>query len=521
MNNEIKANTSPKKEKKTSSASQHRAMSAILVVIFILAFAGVNVLAVFLVNRFPALEIDLTSDGAFSLQSTTEEYLEYMDETVKVKVLLSEEALLAVADDNGSATYSYQVNQLLREMSRYDSIDLEYLDLTATSTKALTEKYPDVDWSSSDNLIIVENQSGDKYKLLKTSDVFSYDSEYAYYYGSSVMNGQYLEQEVLTAIQRVTSNKTIKVALSVGNGEVVNPESAAYQSFSYISVLLDDNAYDVETVNLLTQEIPEDADILIMLAPAYDITADTADNLSSWLENGGEYGKTFFYVPYDYAGDTPNIDLFLEQWGMSVTYGYINENDTSKTLSSGNPPELYNLVDYANDTYTAGLKDTSKQVLTPFCMPVEILDSEMAAPLLTSSDKASIRVPSSTADETADAEYIQSDGEALNAAVISEKSNDNDQKSNVIVWGSYDALSIYNLYYYSANYNNSEYVVNLFNTITENDAESIVVQGIALGGQYMTVTSAQQVAVLVIFVFLVPIGLAVVGIVIWVRRRNR
>lgn len=527
MNSEINKNTENKNlvdNAKTSykrmTTKQRKIFNAVFIVIFLLIFAGLNVLSVFLVNKFPSLEVDLTAKGAYSLQETTEEYLEYMEDEIFLKVLKTEEQLLGFSDDNGNTSYAYQVNQLLREMSQFDKLNLEYMDLTSTSNKALSEKYPDIDWSSAENLILVENADGSKYKLLTTGDVFSFDSQSAYYYGTNVMNGQYLEQEVLSAIQRVTSEKIVKVALSTGNGEVVNEESEAYSYFSYISVLLDDNAYDVENINLLTQTPSEDTDIIIMMAPRYDLTDSAVDNLSQWLSNDGNYGKTFLYVPYDYADDTPNIDLFLEQWGMAVTDGYINENDLTKTVSSAEPPELNGMVDYANDTYTAGLKDTTRSVLMPYCMPVEILDSDMATPLLTSSTQASVRLPSATDDETA-VEYIDSTGDALNAAAISTKTNDAEQKSNVIVWGSYDGLGIYNLYYYSANYGNASYFINLLNTLTENETESIVVEGVSLDSDVMVVTSAQKVIVFVIFVVLIPVAIFVTGIVIWLRRRNR
>lgn len=503
--------------KSTSSSKARRIMNAVFILIFVLVFAGINVLAVFLVNKFPSLEADLTDKGAYSLSDTAKEYLTYMNSSVKVKVLMTEKSLTSYTDDSGSSAYPYQVNQLLREMSTYDKVELEYIDLTEISNKSLSEKYPDIDWSSSKNFILVEN--GDKYKVLSMYDVFSYDSEYAYYYSTYVFNGQYLEQSVLSAVSRVTSDRIPKVAMSVGNGEMLSESHQSYNYYSYISVLLDDNAYDVSTINLLTEKPSEDLDAIIMFAPSYDLSDDAVDNISQWLTNGGEYGKSFIYIPYDYANETPNIDLFLEQWGMKVTQGYINENDTSMILSSGNPAELYNLVNYSDKTYTDGLKDTTRSLLMPFCMPIEILDTENVSPLLVSSDKASTRLIGATGDE-ASVEYIDSTGEALCAAAVSSKQNDSEKTSSVIVWGSYDGLSNNTLYQYSSNCNNAPYFINLMNTLCDNDNTSILVEGVSLDSGSMTVTVAQQVAIFAVFVVIIPIALAVTGIVVWARRKN-
>ncbi len=517
MNNENIKNTetvtdSVKTSYKRMTTKQRKLFYSVFIVIFLLIFAGVNVLATFLVNRFPALEIDFTSGGAYSLQKTTDEYLDYMEAQVNINVLMEEEQLLSI-----DSTYGYQVNQLLREMSRYDKVNLEYVNIEAASMKAMSEKYPDVDWTSSENVIIVEDANTGKYECLGIYDVFapSYDQSY-----NVVITGQYIEQCVLSSIQKITADKVVKIALSTGNGEFFNANSDLKDYCSYLPVFLEDNAYEIEEVNLLTKTPSEDTDIIIMMAPSVDLTTEAVDNLSAWLSNDGNLGRTLVYVPFDHAEETPNIDLFLEQWGLKVGEGYISENDLTKGLAMmGEESKVCSLMDYYDETYTEGLTDKSLSVLMPYCMPVEILDEEMATPLLQSSDTADILIPAEDADS--DHEYIKRDGTPVNAAAISTKTNDNEESSHVIVWGSYDGLSNKWLYSaYSGNINNTSYFVNLLNTLTDNDA-MIVVETVQVGGETMIVTSAQQIAVFIIFVILIPVGLVVIGIIVWNKRRHR
>ncbi|MBQ2943920.1 MAG: GldG family protein [Ruminococcus sp.] len=514
MNNtEAVSAESAKASLKRMTTKQRKLFNTIFIIIFLLIFAGVNVFATFLVKRFPSLELDFTSSGAYSLNTTTEEYVEYMDVEVNIKVLMEEESLLSI-----DSTYGYQVNQLLRELSKYKKVNLEYVNIEAISMKAMSEKYPDVNWSSADNLLIVEDKATGKYECLGIYDVFAatYDQEY-----NISFTGQYLEQCVLSSIQKITSDKIVKIALSTGNGEFFNENSDLSSYCAYLPIVLEDNAYEIERVNLLSQSPSEDTDIIIMMAPSVDLTTEAVDNLSLWLSNNGNYGRTLVYVPFDHKeAETPNIDLMLEQWGMKVKEGYISENDLSKGLAMmGDDSKMYSMMDYAEQTYTEGLADKSLSVLMPYCMPVEILDENMAKPLLQSSSMADVVIPSK--EDATELNYEYSNGQPLNAAVISTKTNDNEESSQIVVWGSYDGLSDRWTYSaYSSNFNNTAYFINLLNILTDNDA-MILVESVDVGGQSIIVTSAQQITVFALFVIVIPVALVVIGLIIWNKRRHR
>lgn len=501
--------------KKRLTLKQRKLINAAIIVIAVLIIVGVNILATVLVNRFPALEADVTSTGAYSLNATTEEYLRYMENEVKVSVLMTEENFTNRTDDSGSASYYYQVDKLLKEMSVYENFTLEFKDISAASASKLSSQYPDIDWTSTDNLILVE--CGDKYKMLTTTDVFSFSEEYAYYYGMNVISGQSIEQCMLTTIQKLTATDTLKIALTTGNSEFLNEQHQKYSSYSGLEDLLEDNAYEVVELNLLTEELSEDIDALLMVAPSVDITNEQSEKINDWLINGGDYGKTFMYVPFDFTESTKNMDLLLEQWGMKIKKGYIYENDLTMALSGSSTPQLTSIVNYADETFTEDLKTTALPLIMPYSMGVEITDDTVATAMLTSSDTADLLLLNESTEE---AVFEESTGEALNYAAIGKKGNDDLSKvSNFIVWGSYDAVSDSAIN--STNFNNAAYFVNIFNTTLGNEAEAIVIDSVGLGYDSLTVSSAQQVAVFVIFVVIIPLAVFAVGIVVWVRRKNR
>ncbi len=501
--------------KKRLSLRQRKLVNAAIIVVVLLIVVGVNILASVLVNRFPSLEADVTSKGAYSLNATTKEYLKYMEDELKVSVLTTEEAFSGRSDDSGSNSYYYQVNKLLREMSVYENFNLVYNDISAASASKLSAQYPDIDWTSPDNLILVE--SGDRYEMLTVSDIFSYSEEYEYYYGMNVIDNQSIEQSILKTAQKLTAKDTLKIAVSTGNGEFLNEQHQLYTAYTDLIELLEDNAYDVVTLNLLTEQIPEDTDALLMVAPSVDITDEQSEKINTWLINGGDYGKTFVYVPFDFTESSENMDLLLEQWNMNVKSAYIYENDLSMALSGSSTPQLTSIVNYADETFTEDLKTSALPVIMPYSMAIEITDEKAVTPLLTSSNTADLLLLNESAEEPV---YEKSAGEAFNYAVLSKKGNDDLSKaSNFVVWGSYDGLRQDAIL--SSNFNNASYFVNIFNETLGNEAEAIVVESVQLGYETLTVTSAQQVTVFVIFVALIPLGVFALGIVVWVRRKNR
>lgn len=503
-NKEIKNFTTEKSASaKRMGPKARRAYNTIFIVMVILVFIGVNILSMFLVDRFPNLAKDFTSTDSYSLQKVTDEYFNYMSRELTVKVLISEDTVEAVNSD-----YGYQINLLLKKMDTYEKVKVERVDIAATALQSMQEKYPDIDWTDPANFIIIEDEATGRYKGVGLYDVFSAQLDSS---GEAVVYGQRLEQAVLSAMQYVTTEEVLKVAFSVGNGEVLNPDSNYYDDYAYVSYLFESNAYEVQNINLLTETPDESIDIIVMAAPTADLSNEESEKLTTWLDNNGNFGKTFVYIPNDLAEKTDNIDILLKQWDMKITNGYISENDLQRLY---NGEAYYSLMSYYDETYTENLKNSTLAMFMPYCMPVEVLNEDTVRPLLESSTMADVAPFAGDANGT----IIRSDGTAVTAAAISYKSNEDGINSNIIVWGSLKSLR--NDYLFDGNTGNDEYIANLFNTLY-NRAEQIVVEGASVGVDEIMVTTAEQVIVGVIFIFVVPVSVMVVGIVVWVRRRNR
>ena len=180
----------------------------------------------------------------------------------------------------------------------------------------------------------------------------------------------------------------------------------------------------------------------------------------------------------------------------------------------------YSIYDYPEDdtTYTKGLRSTEIPVVMSLCMPVDVEDASTAKPLLTSSDEAFF-IPLDLSEDT---ENFDPDAEKLNGAAIGQRSDGepDSKKSSVVVIGSYDAVT--RSYIGSTSYNNAAYFVNLFNTLSDKDDVSVIIEGKNPSANELGLTSVDSILIPSILVrFVIPIGVLIAGLIIWIRRRYR
>lgn len=481
------------------SRSAKRGTTALLLtILFVAIVVGLNIVANLLTSRFPVLSSDLTASNVYELTDTSTEYMNTLEKEVTVYVLVEEQTLEAQGD------YYVQVNKLLHQFDQHSTkLSLKYIDLSTNPT--FTSSYTDINWTSSSYLLLVE--CGKEYLAVAYEDVFTYNAEYLSYYGEYVVDGQQLEQALLTAILNVTTEEKVGVTLLSGHGEL---DTTAF------ATLLSNNAYSVESVNLLNGTISENSQFVVIYAPTNDIDKDTYDTLVDWLYNDGEYGHTLLFVPNDaITVDTPYIDTLLEEWSMSVSKSWIYETDT-QYMTNSLYPNLISIFNYDETEFAGGLRDTTIPVVLMYCMPVELLDTD-ATSLLSSSDSA-VQMPLD-ADENWN--YQDEEPQKLTGAAISTQGNEDETKSsNVIVVGSYAALSDTALS--ATSFNNTAYFINMFNTIAERDDATITVEGKSLDSNELGITSNFTSTFLaVVFRYLVPLAVVAVGIVMWLRRRHK
>ncbi|WP_295247867.1 Gldg family protein [Ruminococcus sp.] len=483
------------KSRKAKHGTVAMAITALVIVMVIV----LNIIIGLLVNRFPDLELDLTSNNSFALQDDTIDYVSHLNNDVTVYILMEKDTF------ESQGTYFVQAQKMLNKMVSKSNgkMKVKYVDLT--SNPSFTSDYPNVDWqsSSANNIVLVE--SGKQYKVLTLADCFEYDEQTYNYNGSYSFTGTKIEQAVITAILNVTTNDKVVVDMIKGNNE---------QDYSSLKTLLENNAYQVNEVSLATGDFDIDAKVAIMYAPSVDLDEKIVEKLSTWLSNDGKYGRSLIYVPTADMGEMPNLDDFLKEWGMSIDRGYVFETDESTLVSASSP---YAFTVSYGDYYKDNLKNSKIPVVVSESHAVNITDENTAHALLKTTDKAGV-LPID-ADKSWDyKDAITGNGE--NVAAEGVMTNEDKKSSRVVVFGSYIMFSDTIMKYNS--FNNSAYFMNVINTIADKEDVGITIESKSIDNTELGITDvATQNTMLVVFVIVIPIAILVAGFVFWLRRRNR
>lgn len=483
------------KSRKAKHGTVAMAITALVIVMVIV----LNIIIGLLVNRFPDLELDLTSNNSFALQDDTIDYVSHFNNDVTVYILMEKDKF------ESQGTYFVQAQKMLNKMaSKSDGkMKIKYVDLT--SNPSFTSNYPNVDWqsSSANNIVLVE--SGKQYKVLTLTDCFEYDEQTYNYYGTYSFTGTKIEQAVVTAILNVTTDDKVVVDMIKGNNE---------QDYSSLKSLLENNAYQVNDVSLATGDFDKDAKVAIMYAPSVDLDEKIVEKLSTWLSNDGKYGRSLIYVPTADMGEMPNLDDFLKEWGMSIDRGYVFETDETALVNANSP---YAFTVSYGDYYKDNLKNSKIPVVVSESHAVNITDENTAHALLKTTNKAGV-LPID-ADKSWDyKDAITGNGE--NVAAEGVMTNEDKKSSRVVVFGSYVMFSDTIMQYNS--FNNSAYFMNVINTIADKEDVGITIESKSIDNTELGITDvATQNTMLVVFVIVIPIAILVAGFVFWLRRRNR
>lgn len=482
-----------------SRKAKHGTVAMAITALFIVMVIVLNIIIGLLVNRFPDLELDLTSNNSFALQDDTIDYVSHLNNDVTVYILMEKDKF------EGQGTYFVQAQKMLNKMaSKSDGkMKIKYVDLT--SNPSFTSNYPNVDWqsSSANNIVLVE--SGKQYKVLTLTDCFEYDEQTYNYYGTYSFTGTKIEQAVVTAILNVTTDDKVVVDMIKGNNE---------QDYSSLKSLLENNAYQVNDVSLATGDFDKDAKVAIMYAPSVDLDEKIVEKLSTWLSNDGKYGRSLIYVPTADMGEMPNLDDFLKEWGMSIDRGYVFETDETALVNANSP---YAFTVSYGDYYKDNLKNSKIPVVVSESHAVDITDENTAHALLKTTNKAGV-LPID-ADKSWDyKDAITGNGE--NVAAEGVMTNEDKKSSRVVVFGSYIMFSDTIMKYNS--FNNSAYFMNVINTIADKEDVGITIESKSIDNTELGITDvATQNTMLVVFVIVIPIAILVAGFVFWLRRRNR
>lgn len=480
-------------------------MSVVLTVVFIGALIAVNLIVGLLSERFDTTA-DLTDSGIYTLEESTQSFIASVDKDVTITVLNSEKSFESLGE-----MYK-QVNELLKKIEMSGShVKLNYIVLAQNPNYSSRFKGETL----SDNYVVVECEQTGRHKTISPYDYFTFNQQYLTYYQQYVVEGSNIEQEAVSAIMAVTNDSPVRVAFTEGYGE-----SQTYYGEFYS--LLEKNGYDVETINLSQiSEIDGEIDYVVVFAPTMDYDNDNLTKLDKFLDNGGHFGKNVLYFASTAQPQTPNIEQFLNDWGLSVGYSGVGQTDASHCMGSGVGYYWHyqnvQSTDYAGDAAGSPLYFYAANIRPVIQIWGGSKGSVEQEVLLTTYDGAFLMPLEDKEQEGWSLDTAESG--IFNDAVVAYRTHSTElTRSRLIVFGTETIAS--STFLNPTNSVNELFFVNMFNYISGRE------QGVTITPKSFGYTgfemNAQQAGILgIVLCVVIPVVVIVLGIVIWVRRRHR
>ena len=481
-------------QQKLTQAGRLKLLLATFVCLLVIGTFLINLVAMQLGERYK-LTFDLTANAAFEVGEETKSLLQSLDQDVEIFVLATEDAF-------SGNPYFVQAQRIIEQYPRHSSrVKLTYVDYVFDPTFA--SRYPDLSLSEGDVLVV----SGDLVKQLHLSDLFNYDYTES---GNLNIQSSRAEEAVTSAILYVTSEDQIHVAVLTGNGMA---DMTAFFD------LLTANNYEVTEVNLTLDALDNTYDLALLLGPRIDLSEDALKKLDAFLYNDGAYGKTLFYTADVTQEPLPNLNVFFKEWGIIIGDGAVFETTAERTYRY---QPYYPIATYVDEAYRDSLIDPSAPVLMPLARPLDLLyqtrDGNLNEVLLEFSESSGVRPPEAV--DSFSVEEAKRWGPMPALVLASNRiygtTGVTQFRSNLIVSAStamLDAFSIQN-----TSLSNSEYLLNLFNTLFER-TDVIAIQPKSLAGKTLSITTAQVSTLGILLAAVLPLLILATGIVIWLVRR--
>ncbi len=283
--------------------------------IMVIAVVAIAVLLNVVVG-FLDLKMDLTPNKLYSLSETTEGVLNELDKEVEI---------IGLFDDASISTDSEykQVTDLLSLYAKNPKIKVSYID-PDKNPGIINQLDPDKSMNLQVSNFVVKSKvnGNDKKKKLEYYDLFEMEyNQYSYQYENTGSNA---EQGFTGAIKYVTAEYTPVVYFTEGHDE--NNVDAVY---SYLKGSLEKNNYLVKNINLMTLDnVPEDAELIVVASPKRDISFAERDLLERYFLDGGNAIFMFDYLENDPSFD--EINKLFSKINLAVNYDKVKETDENR-----------------------------------------------------------------------------------------------------------------------------------------------------------------------------------------------
>lgn len=497
-----KKGTSGVKKVLKSRRFKRGGMATVFTAVFVVVIILINVVVSLLSERFPSMNIDLTANKVNTLSDAALEVAKEVEEETTIYILATDD-WLDYANNQGVA-YSTLVSLSDKLAEANSKIKVEQVDLE--KNPSFVNEYADENLTN--GYVVVKTDK--RYRVLTISDLFPSESNSQ---TGSTASYNDVDSALATAIKQVNLSEVPVVSIATGHSEAMT------DAFDSLTSFLNENAFDVQQFNILSEDIPENTQILFLGTPNTDYTEDELKKLDEYLSEK-ESGKTRTLLISATPGQAslPNLMSFLEEWGISYdSTSMVLESDSSRTF--GNSALYLSDVDSEN-----GIPDGDYPLLvTPYSVPITRLfdsnNSVVTYSLAATSEGSYLQKTDSDEDASETAEK-----KSYDTAVLARKSLDSSGTgayANVIVLGSTYMLDPSTLN--TSTFSNGDYFIDLakYATDTTNSNNTVYSPRVQAGVQDITATTnVINFLGLGVFTITIPVVILLAGLAVYIKRRH-
>lgn len=497
-----KANRPPLKERMKSQRFRHGTTAKVITVLVIAALVLVNVLFSALSNKFPNMNIDMTTGSINSLSDQVKSVVQSVKKDTDIIIIGTEEQ---VRNDQLLSNYGIKYSQVATLTDKMHALNpkikVSYKDLDADPTFA--NDYKDDNLVAGDVIV----KTADRSYVVKYSDLFNISQDQMT--GAQAIYTQ-AGDALAAGISNANASSLPVVAFDTGHEEQLPTD--AYKS------LLKSNNFDVKDFNLLTDDIPENTQFIMLAAPKNDYTEDEIKKLDDFLSNTDQKADRGLLVTFHANASTmPVLCNFLKEWGLTVENKIVAETDANQTIAN----QPYFLLANAGTATTLNEKSSYQYLIDPQTQPVTVASSAnglTTSALLTSSD--------TTAALDADG-----DGSDINTAAKQSytlagmgektvKTGSEEHKACVVAMGG--SMFFTQTYLQSGTFSNGTWATDLAKYVTGTvNNSSVTITPVQTNTADISMSSAVSGLVGIgAFTILIPVACFVAGIVVYRKRRK-
>ncbi len=484
----------------TSTKFKHGSMATVFTAVFIAIVIAINIVCAVITDRYPSLNIDLTAQGLNSLSDETEEIV--ADVAMETEIYLigpESDYMNDILYASAGLQYSQVAYIALKMEESNSNITVEFID--PDLQPQLISEYANDDLSAGDVLIRTEN----RYKVLAVDDMFGIQEntttgEYVYY--------TYVDSALANAVYLVNLEDVPTISIATGHDEMLGTDSLT----SFYS-LAENNGFTVQDFNILSEEIPEDTDILLVATPTTDYSVEEIAKLEAFLGEMAE-DKVVMFTCYPSQGDLPNIETFLADWGLVVEDNIVIEGDATKAFSS-------NPTFFLTDSVWDGLADnTYSYILSAYTSSIDLTfvsNNDIATyALLQTSDQAYATADGTTSEDASTGVQTVA---AMARTLLSE--NNTTVYSSLVVFGG--TVQFTDSYLGNSTFGNNQYLIDLLQALTGvTDAEQSLYTTSVQTSSVDIISTGVVISVVGLYTLTIGIPLIVLlcGLVVFLRRRH-